>query len=112
MHGDYGSAARKAGLGWGQMQREATQRAVADMHADHGATGQQKGQYIAQVELVVDAGNQEHQQGDAQHPAGAGRQDVDVALGQRRAVGRLEAAGPEAMDVGSHMPQRVQQRMG
>jgi hypothetical protein len=45
--------------------------------------GQQEGQQVAQVELVVDGGHQQHQQRRPQHEAGPGGQDVDIALGQR-----------------------------
>ncbi len=54
---------RKCWLWRYQMHSKSTQRAVAHVHAHHGAARQQKGQHIAQVELVVDGSHQQHQQG-------------------------------------------------
>jgi hypothetical protein len=47
---------------------------VAHVHAHQGAAGQQEGQQVAQVELVVDAADQQHQQRQASiSPARVGR---------------------------------------
>ena len=80
-----------------QLQGESTQRGVRHMHADQRASRQQKRQHIAQVQLVVDAAQQQDQQCHAQQPSGAGRQDVDRALGQHRGVGRRDAVQEEAL---------------
>jgi len=77
--------------GRGQVQGKAAQRAVADVHAHHRAARQQKREQVAQVELVIDAAHQHHQQGERQHPARPGGQDVDVALGQQQTVGGWQA---------------------
>jgi len=77
-----------------QLQGQAAQRVVADHHAGGGAAGQQEGEQVAQVELVVDGGDQQHAQRGRQHPAGARGQDVDVALGEQQRVGQRQARLP------------------
>ena len=89
-----GAGAGELRLGRHQVHRQSAQGAVAQVHADQGAAGQQEGEQVAQVELVVDRADQQHEQGGAQHEARPGRQDVDVALGQRDAVGQRQPGLP------------------
>jgi hypothetical protein len=81
-----------------QLQGQAAQVGVAHVHAHHGTTRQQKRQQVAQVELEVDAGHQQHQQRHGHHPARPGGQDVHVVLAQGQAVGALEACGQPAIE--------------
>ncbi len=93
-----------------QVQGQAAQRGVRQVHRDDAAAGQQEGQHVAQVQLVVDGGDQQHQQRGAEHPAGPRRQDVDVALRQQQRVGaRLARAGP-GLEAGPQVCRRVQTR--
>ena len=88
------AAAHELRLGLLQMQRQPAQRGVADVHANHGAARQHEGEQVAQVELEVDGGNEQHHQRHRQHPSRAGGQDVDVALCQLQGVGAFEAPLP------------------
>ena len=64
---------------------------MPNMHANQHAATDQKRQKIAQIQLVVDAGHQQHQQGHHHHPTGFGGQDVDIALVQQHAVGQRQS---------------------
>jgi hypothetical protein len=69
---------------------QAAKIVVGDVHGHHRAARQQEGEQIAEIELVVDAQHQQDQQQQGEKPAGAGGQDVDVAVGQpRAAAGRM-----------------------
>ena len=59
------------------------------------------------VELVVDGGDQQHQQRGGEHPAGRRRDDVDVALRQRQGVARRPARQEPAVDASARGRQRV-----
>lgn len=77
---EHGGAARVLRFRRHQMQRQPAQCPMSDVHADGDAAGQQEGQQIAEIELVIDRRDQQHQQREAEHPACARRHDVDVAL--------------------------------
>ncbi|MNN84945.1 hypothetical protein D3C81_2021610 [compost metagenome] len=50
------------------------------MHADDGATGEQKRQRKTQAQVVIDRAQEKHQQHDAEGKAGAGRHNEDATL--------------------------------
>lgn len=107
----YGRAgSHEVRLGRLEVQRDAAQRGVADVHADHGAARQQKGQQVAQVELVVDGGHQQDQQRQRQHPPCARGQDVDIALGQRERVAQRPSHHPPVLETLAHGRERVERR--
>ena len=54
LHLNQGRAARKQGRKWCEMQADAPQIAMTDMHAHQRAARQQEREQVAQVELVVD----------------------------------------------------------
>lgn len=89
-----------------QVQGDPAQVGVALDQADPCAAGQQEGEQVTEVELVIDAGQQQHQQGQRQHPAGSRGQDVHVAVGQAECVCARQAVVkplPQAM-VGPQSP--------
>ena len=73
-----------------QVQGQAAQVAVRQVHRHQPGAGEQEGQRVAQVELVVDGRQQHHHQRGREGEAGPGGQDVDVALGQRPGVGERQ----------------------
>jgi len=83
-----------------QLQLQAAQIAMADDHAGGSAAGQQKSQQIAEIELVVDGRNQQHDQRGQHGPARARGQDVDIALGQSEPVAGRQARQRPAADAG------------
>ena len=92
----------KLGLRWYQIHSEAAQGAVAHVHAHDGAAGQQKGQQVPQVELVIDGRHQKHQNRRRQREAGACGQDVDIALVQSGGVAQGCARLPPVSKAASH----------
>ena len=57
-----------------QVQRQAAQRAVRDVHRDDAAAGEQEGEDVAEVELVVDRREQQDESVSANiQPARVGR---------------------------------------
>ena len=64
---------------------------MADVHAHDDTAANQKSQQVTQIELVVDTGNQQYQQGGNHQPTRFGGQNVDVALRQRQGVRQREA---------------------
>ena len=84
----------KPGLRWFEVQRQPAQRVVRQVHRDEAGAGEQEGQHIAEVQLVVDGGQQHHHQHRGKDEAGAGGHDVDVALGQGPGVGARVASLP------------------
>jgi len=81
-------------LGRVQLQLQPQQIAVANAHGHQCCAGQHEGQQKSQIELEIDAGHQQHQQGERQHPAGAGGQQVEVAAADRMAAGARQMGQP------------------
>ena len=91
-----------------QIHRQASERAMTDMHAHHGTAGQEKGEQVTQIQLVVDRRHEQHHQRCGQCEAGARGQDVHIALGQGDAVFERQTRLPPALKAGAHKAQRVQ----
>ena len=94
-HGNVGALALKDGLQAVQPQLQAAQIAVPHPEAGQCAACYQKGEGIAQIELKVDAGHQQHHQCGSQCPACRRGHHIDIALLQRvQRVGALAACCP------------------
>jgi hypothetical protein len=77
-------------------QGETVQVAKGVQHARGGAAGEREHQRVTEAEVVVDRGQQHHQQGDGESQSGAGRQHVDAAPAEldRRGLGGADAEQP------------------
>ncbi|NDE41808.1 MAG: hypothetical protein EB007_07550 [Betaproteobacteria bacterium] len=67
---------------------------MGHVQADQGAAGQQKGQQVAQVELVVDGRGKQQQKCGGQQQARPAGQHIDLVLRECDRIGRQQAGVP------------------
>ena len=99
---EHGRAARERGRDRPQVQGEAAQGAVRDVHRDDAAAREQEGQHVAEVQLVVDGRDQQRDQRGGEEQARPGGQDVDVALVEQQRVAAAQALLPPGSEAAPH----------
>ena len=75
---------------------------MTHIHAHRRATREQKAQYIAQIQLVIDRRNQQHQQRSPQHKTRNGRQNIHIALGECDGITRGNALHKPVVNAGAN----------